>query len=333
MHRRSLGPIWPLLALALAGCGMEAVDTRMQARSESGIQDHELMVAQGKWVCANLVPVDNSKFNIKEVARGEITNVFGPFVPCNTPVDPGSEKACKNCGQAFRTSGEFQPGEEKPTGKVDSKQIAVLAAPRLECPHCKELIDPGALMIRAGKEGGSPKDATLGPNNCPKCKRYFTTVAKDLVNAIDVHEEVHCPSCKKAIDPLNNRCTNSSCKLVQDGYAVRNVKDFEGPCWRCGGVSICPYCNGSGQGSTDIPAQYNPPGMCWYCTPKDKDVGTGRCPECDQSGFARYEGSLPPKFAAFTKGQEPKVKPEATRGWQHKRKGGEGGKAKGKAKQ
>ena len=81
---------------------------------------------------------------------------------------------------------------------------------------------------------------------CPKCKNYFTIKETDLLTTINVPEETFCPRCRKPVDPTLNACTTKSCKT---GGVVRNVPDFDGPCWRCGGVGICPNCKGSGSGS------------------------------------------------------------------------------------
>lgn len=308
--RRLLLPAACMAAVLAAGCGMEAVDTRRQARAESGHEDYPLQIAQGKWVCANLVTVNNQKFDAKNMALGrhDIEDPYGPFVSCNTPLEQ-AEGNCPTCNQAFRTSGEIdlESGAVDSSeiaimagrvnlaeGTVRSTKIAIMAAPRLECPHCKELIDPTAVMIRGGN-----KDATLGPNNCPKCKKYFTVTASDLPTVIDNPEEIICPSCKSPVDPMMNQCVNGSCKLVQAGLAVRNVRSFTGPCWRCGGTSLCPECTGTGMRASAVPAQFTPPNTCWYCTPKKADVGTGRCPECDDDGFTTYHGALPPTYAAW----------------------------------
>jgi hypothetical protein len=95
---------------------------------------------------------------------------------------------------------------------------------------------------------------------------------------------------------------------------VRNVQDFWGPCWRCGGVKECPDCGGSGLGPSGL---YGPgPTDCWYChrATKDGAKSTGTCNECDDQGFVRYEGQLPTNFKYFD-GQGGSI-PSTARNWQ-----------------
>jgi hypothetical protein len=265
---------------------MEAVDTRIQARSEIALEIYPVEIVEGEFICPNVVTVTNQPFRPSAVASGEVEDAFGPFVACGTPVEAG-EGECSNCGQRYRTSGE--PDEEGPP----------LALPKIRCPHCKEVLDPTAVLVKGSK------DSTRGPNSCPKCQKYFTLVESDLLIAIDVPEEILCPGCKKPIDPSMNACTNTGCPL---GGVVRNVEDFEGPCWRCGGLHLCPNCSGSGQGSQGIYGATPPD--CWYCG------GTGRCPECDEYGFATYEGALPPTFNPWTRDG---ALPSARRKWKYER--------------
>ncbi len=291
--------LFPAIIL-LSGCGMEAVDIRMESRSESGIQQFSLEVVEGEFVCPHVVAIDNQAFDVRAVIAGEVENKFGPFVPCLTKV-PSGEGECPNpaCKQPYRTSGELAEGEEG----------APLALPLLKCPHPHadgdQLIDPVAVFVKGSR------DSILGYTNCPKCKNYFTIKETDLLITIDVHEEALCPICNRAVDPTMNACTNKSCK--SEGV-IRNIPDYEGPCWRCGGLGMCPNCKGSGSGNLGI--YDKSPAECWTCGVE------GKCPECKGTGFSRYEGTLPKEYKAY--GRENKVFPSKKRKWEHRRDGGSG---------
>ena len=274
----------PAVALLLVGCGLEAVDTRMVARSEAGLEQFPVEIADDAFVCPNVVTVTNQPFNPSSVAAGEVEDAFGPFVPCGELVQPGQGK-CSNCDQEYRTSGDSGPP---------------LAVPAWRCPHCKSLVDPAAVLARDNKEGA------LAANACMKCKKYFTVTESDLLTVIDHPEEMFCPSCKKPVDPTMNACGNGACKL---GGVVRNLSGSEGPCWRCGGGGVCTNCKGAGQGSGSTYG--STPANCFVCDE------SGHCPECDGEGFSTYDGSLPPGYSAY--GRETMVVPASQRKWQQKR--------------
>jgi hypothetical protein len=296
-----------LLAVVLTGCGLEAVDTRIQYRSTVGDpHDHAIQIPEGKFVCANLIPLNNRPFNPEAMAAGEVEDTFGPYVPCNTLVDSGSG-TCPTCQQKYHTEGA---GEDSDASVEDSKTLSVKAQPAFVCPweDCQKVISVGGHALE--REDG--KNATAGRNYCWHCKRRFSVVATDSVMTVGVHEELICPSCKQAVDPTLNVCTVSTCKLKGK---VLNGNVLEAPCWRCGGVSICPNCHGSGTGTSGIfdYGSKKTPAKCWYCGE------TGRCPECDDDGFCKYEGSLPPEFKMFT-GSKDTLKhiPAKNRKWRHK---------------
>jgi hypothetical protein len=277
---------------------MEAVDDRIQTRSQSGHNQYAVEVVEGEFVCPHVVSINNQPFDIKAVTSGDVEDQFGPFVPCLTPVQ--GEGKCSNCKGEFRTSGEPLGADE---------EGAPMALPKLKCPHPhsggEQLVDPVAVLVKGSK------DSVLGYTNCPECKRYFTVNETDLLKTIDVHGEAHCPSCKQAVDPLMNACTNAKCKLAG---VLRNVDDFDGVCWRCGGLGMCPNCKGSGQGNLGIYGEKSP-SDCWTC-------GTsGRCPECDSElkeltkieralqeeagmGFSVYQGVVPMSYSMWTRGSK-----------------------------
>ncbi len=288
--------------LSTTGCGMEAVDTRVQARSEVGLDLHPLKVAEQQWVCPNVVTITNQTFDPKTVAAGEVEDQFGPFVPCGTVVAAG-EGTCPNCKKAYRTDGPAPDYEQ-----VGEQDLPNLAVPKFECPHCDELVDPVAVLSKGSKQ------ARAGDSVCPSCNEYFTVIAADEQLVVDVHEETFCPGCKQPVDPTMNMCTNRACKL---GGVIRAASGYVGPCWRCGGTSVCPNCSGTGQGSQGIYG--STPAQCWYCDGHDEP---GRCPECDEHGFVRYEGVLPNDYQAWTKGtpdQSPQPYEQSRRKWRFDR--------------
>lgn len=301
----SLTLLAPLVLLA--GCGLEAVDTRIQARSAAGIALHPLVVAEQQFVCPNQVSIGEQPFDAKTVASGEVEQQFGPFVPCNTVV-PAGTGTCPNCKQMYRTSGPA------PDFSVDGEEpLPVMALPKFECPHCKELVDPVAVLNRGSQQ------ARLGDSACPKCNRYFTVVAADEALAVDVPEEAYCPGCKQPVDPTMNVCSNNACKL---GGMVRNIDRFDGVCWHCGGLGLCPNCSGSGQGSQKIYGAT--PATCYVC--EGNEEAPGRCPDCGGTGFAVYEGSLPNDYTAWNKTPDgPQAVPYAQRKWKHERGAGGAG--------
>lgn len=281
--------------LLLAGCGLEAVDTQMRTRGDVGVPDERaLQVADVEFVCPHVVPINEREFNPKDVERGEVDGVFGPFVPCNTVVPAGSGD-CPKCSQPYRTPGQGAAGEDAPP----------VATYRMSCPYCKETVDPGAVQVRGEDPRQLPGRQSM--NSCPKCQRYYEVTPSDLLTTVGTIEEVVCPSCIKPIDPTLNACTTSSCRL---GGVVRNVAAFEGPCWRCAGQGICPECQGSGAGTLAVYG--STPADCWACGQ------AGRCQECEGSGFTAYHGGLPPKFAGHRTSQGSTTYLEsAQRNWQH----------------
>lgn len=290
--------------LLVTGCGLEAVDYQIRTRGDIGVpEERALQVAQVEFVCPHSVPqrrrvagveVEEKAFNPKDVEHGEIDGLFGPYVPCRTVVEAGTG-TCPKCAQPYRTPGERADGEDPPP----------LATWKLSCPVCQEALDPVALAVQ-GSDPAMPDRNAL--NQCTKCKTYLDTAPGDVLSAVAIHEEVVCPSCNKPVDPSLNACANSACKL---GGVVRNVDDFEGPCWRCGGQGICPECHGSGSGTLSV---YGPNTNinCWSCE------AAGRCHECDGSGFTIYTGGLPQKFAT-TKFEGGVAMPQESnkRNWQH----------------
>jgi hypothetical protein len=290
-----------LVLLLAAGCGMEPVDNRMQTRGQLGNDQFAIEVVEGEFVCPHVVSINNQSFDVKAVIGGEVQDHFGPFVPCLTTVQPG-QGTCTNCKNPYRTSGELAEGEEGPT----------LALPKIRCPHqdnhsAEQLVDPTAVLVKGSK------DSVLGYSNCPTCKRYYTVKETDLVMTIDVPEETLCPNCTKPVNPMMNECRNAKCKDALGGV-VRNIKSFDGPCWRCGGVGHCTNCRGSGQGNLGMYG--STPAECWIC------ANDGDCPECDGTGFSKYEGVLPKSYTAW--GREAAV-PSPRRKWEHKRESGGGG--------
>lgn len=285
--------------LFATGCGMEAVDTRIQARSESAIDLPTLEITEER-LCPNLVTISNQPFD----PAGSVEGQFGPFVPCNTPISADGE--CPSCGWKVRMTGaapSFEgAGEPGPT----------LAVPRLVCPYCKQTVDPAAVL------GKNQSKSRLGLSVCPnpKCEKNFIVVARDELVSVDIPEETFCPSCQTPVDPTLNACTNPSCKL---GGVIRVVLDFVGPCWRCGGTKVCPNCGGAGLGSRKVFGQT--PATCWYCE------DTGECPECDEDGFTLYEGALPPTYVAWSKGsreQAPQPYAQSKRKWKFSHDAGAG---------
>ncbi|MBX3469988.1 MAG: hypothetical protein KF878_24185 [Planctomycetes bacterium] len=293
MRRAALGRIAAgLSSLVLLGCGLEAVDTQMRTRGDVGVPDERaLQVIDVEFVCPHVVPINERAFNPKDVERGEVDGVFGPFVPCNTVVTPGAG-TCPRCSQRYRTPGE-RADEEAPVASV-----------RMSCPRCHETVDPGAVQVR-GQDPRQPN--RLAMNQCPKCALYFEMAPADVLSVVGVHEEVVCPSCVKPIDPTLNACTTSSCRL---GGVVRNVDALEGPCWRCGGLVLCPECQGAGAGTAAVFG--NTPSDCWACGT------TGRCHECEGTGFSTYHGGLPPNFSLYRNvgGKQQPVESKQ-RNWQH----------------
>lgn len=281
--------------LLVTGCGLEAVDYQMRTRGDVGVpHERALQVAEVEFLCPHSVPINERAFSAKDVERGEVDGVFGPYVPCGTVVEAGTG-TCPKCSQPYRTPGERADGDDPPP----------LATWKMSCPVCQEALDPVALNVR-GDDPLLPTRNAL--NQCTKCKTYLDTVPGDVLSAIAVHEEVVCPSCNKPIDPSLNACTTQTCRL---GGVVRNVDSFEGPCWRCGGLGICPECHGSGTGTLST---YGPNTNinCWSCDT------AGRCQDCEGSGFTTYTGGLPQKFAT-TKFQGGVATPleSKDRKWQH----------------
>jgi hypothetical protein len=276
--------------LLVTGCGLEAVDYQMRTRGDIGVPDERaLQVAEVEFVCPHNVPQRRRVAGVdvdptveknekaakpKDVEIGEIEGLFGPYIPCGNVVEAGTG-TCSKCDQPYRTPGERAEGDDP----------APLATWKLSCPVCKEGFSPVALATVRMSDPAMPNRVAL--NQCPKCQTYLDTTPGDVLSAVAIHEEVVCPSCTKPIDPSLNACTTSTCRL---GGVVRNVDNFEGPCWRCGGQGICPECHGSGTGTLSI---YGPNTNinCWSCE------AAGRCHECDGSGFTIYTGGLPQKFA------------------------------------
>ena len=289
--------------LLASGCGLEPVDTRIQFGSTVGdTREKPVSIPEGKFVCPNMILLNNRQVNTEAMATGEVEDVFGPYVPCNTLLDGGSG-TCPTCQQTYNTNG----GEAEGNGVENSKSVSVMAQPAFVCPYedCQKVISVGAFSLE--RETG--KTATAGRNHCHHCKRHFTIIARDAVEVVGAHEEMICPSCKKAVDPTLAVCAESSCKLKGK---LLNTNALEAPCWRCGGHKICPDCQGSGSGSSGIFGKT--PSECWYCG------DTGRCPDCDEYGFATYEDSLPVKFELFKRGQdgfEPKLRKERKKAWKH----------------
>ena len=62
--------LWPALLL-VAGCGMEAVDLRIEARSEAGLQQHPIEIVEGEFVCPHVVSINNQPYDVKAVIAGE----------------------------------------------------------------------------------------------------------------------------------------------------------------------------------------------------------------------------------------------------------------------
>jgi hypothetical protein len=260
----------------LAGCGMQAVDTQMRVRAEVGVPEEKaLQVAEVEFVCPHVVPMNEREFNPQDVERGDVDGVFGPFVPCNTVV-PAGTGVCPSCHQKYRTPGERADGDDPPP----------LASWKLACPYCHEAIDPCYVQTK----GGDPHQPNrLALNQCPKCHKYYEVQPSDILTTLaGAVEETVCPACLKPIDPSLNACTNPSCRL---GGVVRNVSDFEGPCWRCGGEGLCPECHGSGMGTLSLYG--STPSECWACG------GSGRCEECGGEGFTTYTGALPSTYSQF----------------------------------
>lgn len=310
------------LALVAIGCGGTSIDKQITTRAKSGYKQAALEVSEDEFVCPHVVSINNQAFDIKAVISGEVEDQFGPFVPCLTLVR-SSDGTCPNCKQAYRVSGDLAEGEEGPP----------LALPKLKCPHQHDggdqLIDPVAVLVKGSK------DSILAHSNCPSCKRYFTVTETDLLLAVDIPEESLCPSCNQPVSPLMNACTNKKCSL--DGV-IRNQDSYDGPCWRCGGLGMCPNCKGSGQGNLGIFGDKSP-AECWTC-------GTsGRCPDCDPEakdlarveqdlrdeagmGFSVYEGVVPTKFSMW-KGKDALVsgngKDRKARQWRFDHEGGDSG--------
>ncbi|MGE0708274.1 MAG: hypothetical protein AB7N76_18610 [Planctomycetota bacterium] len=296
----------------LVGCGMEAVDTRIQYRSSVGDPyDESVKLPEQKWVCPNLVPLNNRPFNPETMANGEVEDTFGPYVPCNTLLD-SPNGTCPTCGQQYHT-GDQGAGDEM--GVEDSKTIPVKAQPAFVCPYedCQKVINIGAQAL--ARETG--KTAIPGRNYCWHCQRHFTIQPGEQVMVIAAPEEELCPSCKKPVDPTLNVCTVDTCKLKGK---VLNAQPLDAPCWRCGGTSMCPNCLGSGSGTSGIFGQT--PTQCWYCGE------TGRCPECDDDGFVEYEGTLPVGFTMFRGGRDdvqPILRRDRKLTWSHSGGGGKKG--------
>jgi hypothetical protein len=272
---------------------MEAVDTQMRTRAEVGVPEDRVRAVEVEYVCPHLVPINQRSFNEKDVERGDVEGVFGPYVPCGTVITQSGKCTGDGCGQEVRLPG--QSGD------------APQAVAKFTCPYCKTGLDPGAVQVR-GKDPKVPHRLALNPCTNDKCARYFEAAPTDLITTIGAHEEVVCPSCLKPIDPSLNACENASCKLA--GKTVRIVDDVEGPCWRCAGQGICPSCQGSGAGTLAVYG--DTPTDCWACGQ------LGRCQECAGSGFTTYQGGQPANFSVHSgKGDAAQAVESSQRNWKH----------------
>ncbi|RMG15038.1 MAG: hypothetical protein D6731_09250 [Planctomycetota bacterium] len=266
----------PLLCAvtALVGCGMQPADTRIQTRGSAGLDVPALEVVAGEFVCPHIVSVTGQAFDVKALARGNVRGQFGPFVPCLTPVSgsPGSTGTCPTCGGEYRIPSGDEDPEAEPTG--DKPPLAV---PKLRSPFDPDqLIDPVAVFVKGSK------DSILGYTVCPSTQRHFIIKESDLLLAVDHPGEVLDPS-GAPIDPTVNADSK--------GGVVQLASRFEGVCWQCGGIGICPNCKLAGEGNLGIYG--STPAECWMC-------GTsGRCPECGGDGFCEYEGTLPKAFSLW----------------------------------
>jgi len=348
---RSLRVIVPgLLVAILAGCGMEPIDTTVRTTGERGETEGQvLQVLSETYLCPHVMSPTGVVFSTRNVREGKVSNskqdgqtsVFGPYVPCATQV-PAGEGLCPTCQQPYHTPGASQVAYCSnlyiPSGKelveqcnnrlgdfsegrsydcstcnkpVENPRVTVEAVPQFACPYCNETVDPTSIHA---KNQESPY--RWEPGFCGKCKRYFSTDPTDVLTTLDVAEEVICGACGEPVDPSMNGCANPSCA---SGGVVHTIATATGPCWRCGGTKICPECGGSGSGTSDTySSSGGAPFDCWFCYTVNADgsaASTGRCPECDDDGFATYTGELPPQFKQFEGGPEGKSVPSAQRGW------------------
>lgn len=216
------------------------------------------------------------------------------------------------CDQLLGDEGSHTTPCPNCTKQVTEPRVSVECVPAFRSPYAPDkVIDPVHLMVK-GSEPPAEGRATdrYDPSHCPftrEVARYFEFEPSDVVMVLDYPDELVEPIQEMPVDPTMNWSPVASVGVV------RNVSDFWGPCWRCGAVKICPECGGSGNGPTGL---YGPgPADCWFCHRQTKDGArsTGTCGECDDTGFVRYEGQLPPGFKYFD-GQGAAL-PSANRGW------------------
>lgn len=348
------------ISLATLGCGLEYTDTRARYRPTTDL-DHGIKVEPEKMVCPNMTLLREGGGDLTEVRRvdseplfvvavDQVSDAFGPFIPCNTVLDGSG--ACPKCEQTSSTdAGEIKlltaqdvrsdaqtavaariAGRKPPEMKASAQ--AVPQVPAFTCPYddCGKVISIGSRALE--RETG--KNATIGDSYCYHCKRFVAFVAPDVNASVGHKEELICPNCSEAVDTSLNICRNTTCKLAGK---LLNTNPSEGPCWSCGAVAHCPNCLGSGTGSggpydtTGWKATYpdiketKTPDKCYYCE------GTGLCPECNGDGFILYEPSLPLDFKLHTgRGDTLKVITATKRKWEHPKpkkgnsdEGGDGG--------
>lgn len=369
----SLTSVCALLTLVAVGCPRPTASQMRTRGEIGVKDDQTVQVDEKVFLCPHLVTIDGKEFKTSEARLGESSGAFGPMVPCGTVITQrGLCPSCKNpvhlpgerpvaycpnlyfpetapsdgalledrlvvqCDQELGEEGAHRSdcpkcGEKfgffENKARITEPRISVEAVPAFRSPYSPDkAIDPVAVMLKGSEAPGEGKGIDrFDSNQDPYTKRYFEFEPSDVLEVIDHVNEVVEPIKETPVDPTYN--------FSPVGGTYRIVTDVIGPCWRCGGVKVCPDCGGSGNGPTGIYGP-NQPGDCWACSRLVRDTGgaaspksLGRCPECDDQGFVRYEGSLPTNFAFFIRREGALVAAESkARNWQHPaQEGGSGG--------
>jgi len=295
--------------------------------------------AQPIAVCTNLRLGDKPSYE-----PGQPILVDIPVVVCNEELGTWHEGSAPDC-PACRAATEEWSSSGVPAPPWSVSRAPKQSAPALwqfRCPFedCAKVIDPVHLQVRKHPQVSEEEKRWTDRHQagmCPDCKRYFWSEPTDVLEAVPNPEQVICPACYEPVDPTMNVCTNEDCPLdgvvfeVQRpndqiekvvGNVIRNVETVIGPCWRCGGVKVCPSCDGASTGDGDLYPGAGLPMDCWYCQTWDPVArtasATGLCPECDDTGFVAYTGSLPEGFhwIGNVRGSIGPL-PSASRGWEH----------------
>jgi hypothetical protein len=233
------------------------------------------------------IPTQSGNYNFRlSIQDGEGNRAEEAFVlnVLTLDADDGLSTA-----QRVPSIGEQEPllSDETSTIAVDTNDSEGWPSPealvQFQCPYDNAVLDPVAWQVNGGDARTSQR---FGPGHCPSCQRFFECLPSDVAVVLDHHQQL-LDSAGKPIDPFLHA---SSGPNVTEG-TVRLVDDFVGACWRCGGIKLCPECDGAGVGNSGIYGEV--PVDCWYCGE------TGRCPDCDYQGFSTYTGGLPASYKIY----------------------------------